>query len=88
MTSSEPLTEIETLKKAIRYRAEHRGTKEADWLIGGFIRSHMSGFSEDDIYLLKFLVDLDDESFFKQVELPQEPYLHLIDLFQNYKASL
>ena len=63
MTHSAPLTEIETLKKAIRYRAEHRGSKEADWVIGGFIRTHMSAFSNEDIYHLKDLIDLDDESY-------------------------
>lgn len=84
----DPLTEVEILKKAIRYRAEHRGTKEADWLIGGFIRTHIKDFSNEDIYHLKDLVDLDDESFFKQVDSPQEPYIKLIQTFQNYKAHL
>ncbi|HBN21982.1 MAG TPA: succinate dehydrogenase assembly factor 2 [Holosporales bacterium] len=88
MTDLTPLTEIETLKKAIRYRAEHRGTKEADWLIGGFIRSHISDFSNEEIHHLKSLVDLDDESFFKQVDSPQKPYLMLIQLFKTYKDSL
>ena len=88
MTNSAPLTEIETLKKAIRYRAEHRGTKEADWLIGGFIRTHMSNFSDEDIHHLKSLVDLDDESFFKQVDSPQVPYSHLIQTFKKYKDNL
>tara|TARA_R110002095_G_scaffold119532_3_gene104088 strand:+ start:527 stop:793 length:267 start_codon:yes stop_codon:yes gene_type:complete len=88
MINLAPLTEIETLKKAIRYRAEHRGTKEADWLIGGFIRAHIMHFSNDDIYHLKDLIDLDDESFFKQVATPQEPYLEIVEAFKKYKASL
>lgn len=88
MTNLAPLTEIETLKKAIRYRAEHRGTKEADWLIGGFIQKHMVDFSNDDIYHLKDLIDLDDESFFKQVAAPQEPYLEIVEAFRRHKASL
>lgn len=88
MINAAPLTEIETLKKAIRYRAEHRGTKEADWLIGGFIRTHISELSDEDIYYLKDLIDLDDESFFKQVEAPQEPYVELIKTFRKYKVNL
>ncbi len=88
MTRLTPLTETEILKKAIRYRAEHRGTKEADWLIGGFIQTHLADFSEEEIYRLKSLIDLDDESFFKQVAAPQEPYLSLIQAFQKYKANL
>ncbi|NCP62639.1 MAG: succinate dehydrogenase assembly factor 2 [Alphaproteobacteria bacterium] len=88
MTNLPPLTEIEVLKKAIRYRAEHRGTKEADWLIGGFIRTHLADFSEEEIYRLKSLIDLDDEGFFKQIAAPQEPYLNLSQAFQKYKSNL
>ena len=88
MTNLPPLTEIEVLKKAIRYRAEHRGTKEADWLIGGFIRTHLADFSEEEIYRLKSLIDLDHEGFFKQIAAPQEPYLNLSQAFQKYKSNL
>ena len=79
---------MEITRKAIIYRATHRGTKEADWLIGGFIRAHLTEIPDQDIPALKALIDLDDESFFKQVEKPEGIYQKLIKDFKRYKASL
>jgi len=79
---------LDITKKAIIYRANHRGTKEADWVIGGFIKTHLGSFSESDIALLKTLIDMDDESFFKQVDIPDAPYVNIISQFRIYKASL
>ena len=88
MAKSTLLTDIEILKKAIRYRGEHRGTKEADWLIGGFLRTHMADFCDDEIHHLKALIDLDDESIFKEVEAPKEPYINIVHAFRWYKNGL
>ncbi|MGK6319656.1 succinate dehydrogenase assembly factor 2 [Sphingomonas sp. DT-204] len=35
--------------KRLRFRAWHRGTKEADLMIGGFIDAHAAGWSDADI---------------------------------------
>ncbi len=79
---------LDITKKAIIYRANHRGTKEADWVIGGFIRTHLDHFSEVEIDLLKILIDMDDESFFKQVETPDFCYSGILKLFKDYKENL
>ena len=79
---------IEVMKKAIFYRAHHRGTKEADWLIGGFVRQHLNDFSEAEIRVLKQLVDMDDESFFNQIDDPQQDFQAMVDTFRRYKKSL
>lgn len=34
--------------RAIKYRARHRGTREADSLIGGFFDAHHAGWSADE----------------------------------------
>ena len=33
--------------KALRYRAWHRGTREADMMIGGFFDAHHASWNED-----------------------------------------
>jgi succinate dehydrogenase flavin-adding protein (antitoxin of CptAB toxin-antitoxin module) len=76
-----------TQRKAILYRAMHRGTKEADWLIGGFVRTHLDALEDRQVPLLLALVNLDDEGFFRQVEKPDAPYEEVIGLFRDYKAS-
>ncbi|UIJ43527.1 succinate dehydrogenase assembly factor 2 [Sphingomonas cannabina] len=35
--------------KRLRFRAWHRGTKEADLMIGGFFDAHATGWSDADI---------------------------------------
>ena len=34
--------------KRLRWRATHRGTREADMLVGGFFDAHSSGWNEAD----------------------------------------
>ena len=40
------MTNKEILKKQIIYRANHRGTKEMDTLLGSFVKKHIQNFSE------------------------------------------
>lgn len=50
----------EHLLKRARFRAEHRGTKEADILIGGFFRAHAAALADDALPLLEAMLDEDD----------------------------
>lgn len=46
--------------KALRYRAWHRGTREADLLIGGFFDRHHSEWGEAERRLFAELLDEQD----------------------------
>lgn len=46
--------------KRLRFRAWHRGTKEADLLIGGFFDRHHEGWSADEIALFETLLEEQD----------------------------
>jgi antitoxin CptB len=50
----------ETRLKRLRFRAWHRGTKEADLLIGGFADRYASGWGEAEIAWFEALLDEDD----------------------------
>ena len=39
----------ETRLKRLRYRAWHRGTREADLMIGGFLDKHGAGWDADQL---------------------------------------
>lgn len=39
----------DTRLKRLRFRAWHRGTKEADLFVGGFFDAHAAGWSEAEI---------------------------------------
>ena len=46
--------------KRLAWRAHHRGTREADMLIGGFFDAHHSGWSSADRALFGAMLDEQD----------------------------
>ena len=50
----------DTRLKRLRFRAWHRGTKEADLLIGGFFDRFSTDWSEDQIAWYEALMDEED----------------------------
>ena len=56
---------IKDLKNKIIYRANYRGTKEMDKLLGSFTNMHINQLSEEELPLLCDLLDLDDENLYK-----------------------
>lgn len=49
-----------TRLKRLHFRAHHRGTKEADLLIGGFFDAHGAGWSDDEMALFEALLEEQD----------------------------
>ena len=43
-----------------KFRAWHRGTREADYMIGGFYDRYHAGWSESDLEWFETLLDEDD----------------------------
>ena len=56
---------IKDLKNKIIYRANYRGTKEMDKLLGSFTRKFIDQFNEQELKLLCDLLDCDDENLYK-----------------------
>ena len=50
----------ETRLKRLRFRAWHRGTQEADLLIGGFFDRHAAGWNDDQIGWFEALMEEQD----------------------------
>ena len=46
--------------KRLRFRAWHRGTKEADLLVGGFFDAHASGWNDEQIGWFEALMNEQD----------------------------
>jgi len=46
--------------KRLRFRAWHRGTKEADLLIGGFYDHNAGGWNEEEVALFEMLLEEQD----------------------------
>lgn len=50
----------ETRIKRLRFRAWHRGVKEADLMIGGFFDAHHAGWNDAEIELFEALLEEQD----------------------------
>jgi antitoxin CptB len=47
-------------RRRLLFRAEHRGTKEADLIIGGFVRRELGALSQDELAELEAILDMPD----------------------------
>jgi antitoxin CptB len=52
--------ELDPRRRRLLFRARHRGTKEADLMIGGFVSRHLSAFSEAELAEIEAVLDLPD----------------------------
>jgi len=79
---------IRDLKNKIIYRANYRGTKEMDKLLGTFVKINIDQLIDDDLPLLCDLLDYDDENLYKLnqgLQLTIEIKSNSItELFRNY----
>ena len=80
---------IKDLKNKIIYRANYRGTKEMDNLLGSFTKRYIDQLSDGELILLCDLLDCDDENLYKfnqghnltiQIKLNK-----VSEIFKNYK---
>ena len=79
---------IKDLKNKIIYRANYRGTKEMDKLLGSFTKKHIDQFNEQELTLLCDLLDCDDENLYK-FNQGQNPKIQIkpnkvSEMFKNY----
>ena len=51
-------------RKRLLYRSWHRGTREADLLLGGFAEAHLAGFDEARLDRYEALLDCPDADLF------------------------
>ena len=54
------MTALATRLARARFRAWHRGTREADFMIGGFFDRHNPSWSEADLVWFEALLEEDD----------------------------
>ena len=51
---------LDMLRRRIRFRAWHRGTSEADLLLGSFVDRFIDGLASDELHMLDRLLEADD----------------------------
>ena len=61
-------------RKRLLWRATHRGIKEMDLILGGFVSRHLASFSAEDVAELERIMDIPDQDMLawatKQTAVP------------------
>jgi antitoxin CptB len=80
---------INDLKNKITYRANYRGTKEMDKLLGSFTKKYIDQLNNKELSLLSVLLNFDDENLYKlnqglqlTIEIENNS---VVELFKNYE---
>lgn len=79
-------------RKRLRYRATHRGTKEADALIGGFVEDRIERLTGAELDSLEALLDCPDPDILdwlmKRQPMPDHPGRAALDLISEHQKHL
>jgi antitoxin CptB len=85
------MDELEKQRKRILFRADHRGTKEADVLIGSFAKKYIHDLSQQDLNDFEVLLDLPDldvlEWLVGKTEVPAAHNTPLMQKILQYKLA-
>lgn len=63
--------------KRLKFRAWHRGTREADYMIGGFFDTHGATWNEEELAWYEAVVEEDDVDIMAWALGSAEPPAHL-----------
>ena len=81
-------SEIENLKKRLIYRAQYRGTKEMDKLIGTFVQKNIDKFNSFQLQELEKLLSIDDDTLYRlynnQIQKIEDINPDFINLFKSH----
>lgn len=59
-TPGNPTPDLSPRRRRLLFRAHHRGTKETDLMVGGFVQKHIASFSEAELDELEGILELLD----------------------------
>ena len=82
---------IDDLKKKIIYRSNYRGTKEMDKLLGAFTKTYINEFSDDDLFKLERLLNIDDTNLYNFLNGFETDFIfeknNVTDLFKSFEYN-
>jgi len=83
------MSNIDQLKKKILYRAEYRGIKEMDMLLGNFVKRFINEFNNKELEQLNDLLNIDDDVLFSwylnKKKQKNVPINKVSNLLKNFK---
>ncbi|WP_034993627.1 FAD assembly factor SdhE [Beijerinckia mobilis] len=95
MSGMQPIANLDARRRRIQFRAWHRGMREMDLLLGGFVDAQLSGLSDTELDDLEYLMEAIDRDIFTwltgEVPLPGEydrPIFHKILAFHTHQSPI
>ncbi len=78
--------------KRLKYRATHRGTKESDAIVGGFVMAHIHDMSDGQLDALEVLLDCPDTDLMDWLRdrqpMPVDQTRDILELLKAYQQRL
>ena len=91
MSTDDIQYEMSVRRKRLTYRANYRGFKEADLILGGFAKAHMDDLSDDEVTMFEDLLGEKDHDIYDWIagktavpEQFQTPLLERLKLFKPF----
>ena len=89
---SNPEDPLANRRKRLLYQSRHRGTQEADLLIGGFAEQHLAGLSAEQLDTYERLLDESDVDLVNgltgRAEAPDDVQSDVFNLLINFKLHI
>jgi len=83
---------IEDRRKRLRFRSWHRGTKEADLILGRFADTYLDTFDEEQLDVYEWLLDQSDPEIYDWITgrtpVPAVFDHHVTRLLSSFKVSV
>ncbi len=90
MDGPAPVT-LDQTRKRLLFRSQHRGTKEADILVGRFAEAHIASLTADEVEQFESLLQLSDVDLYNwktgRAKLPAEHDTPLMRKFLSFDPS-
>lgn len=91
MSSDTPTDTLNLLRKKLRFRAWHRGTREVDLIMGHFADQSLDGLGLPELEQFEALLDAPDLEVFgwiiRRDPVPAAYQNEIMDLLQNFDIS-
>ena len=85
------MKKIDSIKKKIKYRAEYRGIKEMDLILGNFVKKYIDNLNYEELISLYEILEKDDDVLLKwysnDVKIKDFPENKVTKLLKNFKLD-
>jgi len=88
-SNSDPAVDLDALRRKLGFRAWHRGTREADLLVGSFADRHLPNFGQEQLEQFERLLSENDPDIYEwmigRLPIPPEHDNPVTNLLRHFR---